>query len=229
MKKKLVSILLSGGLLVGGMGYSVSAASDSNNGIVDQLTELQTKVSNLANEVINLLPLKDDVKSVNDELRIANTALAEQKIQIDSLKKEIEALKSSSSGSVETITPEVKAKFQEVITKNSNYFINYYTAEFNEYGEPTKYILTKINAVNYDMKEIDGKAVLRIYTEGNYNWTFVPAGTNGNPDEVDGSGLYFARNFVSRCDPIFKAFGVNFHYEFYQNGERVTPYLTSIQ
>lgn len=79
MKLKIVGSAVALLLLAG--GYSVSAASNSNNGIPKLLTELQTTVSNLVNEVTDLLPLKDDVKSVKDELATANKAISEQQTE----------------------------------------------------------------------------------------------------------------------------------------------------
>ena len=213
MKLKIVGLAVTLLLLAG--AYNVSAASNTNNGIWNQLTELQTTVSNLVNEVTNLLPLKDDVKSVKDELANANTTVSQQQTVIDSLKKEIADLKSSSSSSVETITPEVKAAILKAVANNIGQFTTYYQYDPNSPADLLNII--KINVVKYDIKEINGKAVLQIYTEGNYDWTSAPYGGQ------DGSGFSFARNFIFNCDPIFKTLGVNLNYEFYQNGEKVSP------
>jgi hypothetical protein len=85
MKLKIVGPVVALLLLVGGVG--VSAASNSNDGIPEQLAELQTTVSNLVIEVKDLLTLKDDVKSLKDELATANTTISKQQTEIDSLKQ----------------------------------------------------------------------------------------------------------------------------------------------
>ena len=198
-------------ILVG--SYNVNAESNSNNGIPELFTELQTTVSNLVKEVSELLPLKDDVKTVKDEIATANITISEQQTEIDSLRKEIAELKTSSSGSVETITPELKADILKVVANN----IGQFTTIYSYHGDPENVDIVKINVVNYEIKEINGKEVLRIYAEGNYDWT------SATPGKSDGVGFSFARNFIFNCDPIFKTFGVNFHYEFYQNGEKVMP------
>ncbi|MCM3725084.1 hypothetical protein M3226_05150 [Neobacillus cucumis] len=214
MKLKIVGPAVALLLLVGGVG--VSAETDSNNGIPEQLADLKTTVSNLVNEVTNLLPLKDDVKSVKDELANANTTISEQQTEIDSLKKEFADLKSSSSSSVETITPEEKASILKVVKNNIGNFTTHYVYDpINP--DPNNETIVNIKVVKYDIKEIAGKEVLQIFTEGNYDWTSAASGQN------DGPGFSFARNFIFNCDPIFKTLGVNLDYEFYQNGEKVTP------
>lgn len=212
MKLKIVGTAVGLLLLVGGVG--VSAESKPNIGIPEQLTELQKTVSNLVNEVTDLLPLKDDVNSVKDQLATANTTISEQRTEIDSMKKEIADLQSSSAGSVETITPEVKAAVLKAVANNIGNFTTYYEWDPNTGGLLNT---LKINVVKYDIKEINGKEVLQIYTEGNYDWTTASHGGQ------DGSGFSFARNFIFNCDPIFKTLGANLNYEFYQNGEKVLP------
>jgi hypothetical protein len=210
MKLKIVGPTMALFLLVGGVG--VSAASNSNNGVPEQIANLQTAVSNLVSEVTSLQSLKNDVKSVKDELASANTTIAQQQTEIDTLKKEITNLKSSSPSSTGTITQEVKDALLKGV---ANHIGNFTTV----YVDPTPVI---IKVTSYDIKEIDGKVVLQIFTEGNYDWNQA-----ANPGQSDGAGFNFAQNFIFNCDPIFKTYGVNMNYEFYQNGEKViTPRLT---
>jgi DNA repair exonuclease SbcCD ATPase subunit len=119
MKIKIVGPAMALLLLVGGVG--VSATSNSNDGIPGKLAELQTTVYNMVNEIKDLLPLKDDVKSVKDDLTTANSTIAKQQIEIDSLKKEISDLKSISSSMNQRLTelenaPESTTQFEERIS-----------------------------------------------------------------------------------------------------------------
>lgn len=205
MKLKILGPVLTLLLLVGGVG--VSAASSSNDGIPGQLTELQTAVSNLVNEVKDLIPLKD-------ELNTANSTISEQQTEIDSLKKEIADLKTSSSSSEETTSPEIKqALIKEVENRLSGF----------GYWDNATYKQVPYNITKVDVIERNGKLYLQIFTEGNYDWSqkLYPNGNGYGPYPYDGNGRTLAETMISTMDQVAKLYEVNLHYEFYQNGEKI--------
>jgi hypothetical protein len=132
-------------------------------------------------------------------------------MKIASLEEIISNLDSGSEN--ETLAPESK----QALLKEVDNFIRsgIYTTQYD--GEKT----VTLNVTNYEIKETNGKVVLQIFTEGNYDWTDTLDGY-GNT----GIGRSFARNFIFNFDVISKMYGLEMHYEFYENGERIKVFTT---
>lgn len=208
MKYRITGTALALLLLVGGAG--VSAGSNSNNGLPEQLAELQTTISNLVNEVKDILPLKDDIKSVKDELNTANLTISELQTQLDSMKKEIVDLKSSSSGPEVTLTPEVKQSLLKEFEVHKP-FLSYWD---NTTNQMVLYNITKI-----DFVESNGKIHIQTFLEGNYDWG-VKYSTWGTPYTENGRQL--SDRIVGLFSPLAKLYGLeDLHFEFYQNGQKI--------
>lgn len=74
----------------------------------------------------------------------------------------------------------------------------------------------KINITHYNVIDTNGEATVQVYLEGNYGWKQDENGTFE-------AGRYLAYNFINRFNPIAEMYGVEVKYEFYQNGEPVSP------
>ncbi|MEH7418659.1 hypothetical protein V7266_25690 [Neobacillus drentensis] len=133
----------------------------------------------------------------------------EHEMKIGSLEQTIKNLQTN-SGQNQSISTEVK---QALLSDLSGMIENFTTAYYEDKD-------VHVNVVKSDIVEKDGKIVLQIFTEGNYNWTskwFVDSYGNVN----SGPGYSFGRNLIYNFDSISKMYGVNLNYEFYQNGDRV--------
>ncbi|MEH6957239.1 hypothetical protein [Neobacillus drentensis] len=206
MKLKIVGPAIVLLLLIGGIG--VNAESNSNNGIPDQLTKLQTTISNFVN-------------NVTSELTTANKKISEQQAEIDVLKKEIADLKSSSSPNTkETITPEQKeAIIKEIWARIPSFKYRVPVPGDPDHPGPEQ----QFNITKVDVVERNGKVYLQTFTEGDYDWgqKVIPVVENGSNDVQFGTGRLFATNIIVIMDYVSDLYNVDLHYEFYQNGEKV--------
>lgn len=204
MKLKIVGPAVGLFLLVGSVG--VSAASNSNNGIPEQIIELQSTVSNLVNEVTDLLPLKDDVKTVKDQLATANTTISQQQTEIDTMKKEIADLKSSSSSSVGTLTLDVNG-----VSKELSSYINSHLWIIGD-ASMTK----KMNLTDQKMVEKNGEYVYQVYFTGDYGWT--------SNDSLS-PGKYFATGLANELNIVNTLYHTNVKLEIYENNNQITSFI----
>lgn len=69
-----------------------------------------------------------------------------------------------------------------------------------------------VTVEDIQLEEVTEEVVLKIYTDGTYDWT----------NSTDGIGRSFSSGMVANFDHIAKMYGVNLKYEFYENGDRIT-------
>ncbi|WP_077619776.1 hypothetical protein [Bacillus sinesaloumensis] len=113
----------------------------------------------------------------------------------------------------EVLTPELKQSLIKEVENLLPDHRNFFNLETNENQH--------INITGYELQENKGKIILKIYTEGEYNWTEL----DDNSTWEMGPGRKLASGIVSRFNTISKMYGVEMGFEFYQNGERITNFV----
>lgn len=84
---------------------------------------------------------------------------------------------------------------------------------FNESAKPDG---GDINITSYEIEENNNIKTLKIYVEGNYDWT--------GDTYSEGVGRNFARAFIFNFNHIAKMYGIDLNYEFYENNKRITVF-----
>lgn len=76
--------------------------------------------------------------------------------------------------------------------------------------------MDKINVTNFNVIDSNGEVKVQIYIEGDYGWKQDESG-------MFEPGRFLAYNFINTFNVTAEIYGVDVIYEFYQDGERVSP------